>query len=214
MLFPCDTEGLATFDTFGLAIRSVNGGMHCAIVFDMVGGQPSLLHLESNYQLKAEAATPPYGWVEVGLETSNRKLMAIMADRVWRRRPAIPYGVSKLGVSFDAKTGDLRQAQLGRGLTCASFILAVFEAQGFKLLGEEGWPENANDEWQSWVVEMLRRGRAPPEQVDAVAQDIGSRRFHPTEVVASSTLSAEHFWPVPFEMARQVGAQLEICLTV
>ena len=214
MLFPCDTDGLATFDTFGLAIKSVNGGMHCAILFDIVGGQPSLLHLEWNYRLKAEAATPPYGWVEVGLQTSNRKLMAIMADRVWRRRPAIPYGLSKLGVSFDALTGDLRQGQLGRGLTCASFILAVFEAQGIKLLSEEEWPENANDEWQNWVVETLRRGPAPLEQVDVVAQDIGSRRFRPVEVVASSTLSAEHFWPVPFEVAQQVGAKLEICLAV
>lgn len=209
MLLPCDAEGLAAFDTFALAIRTVPGGTHCAMLFDMVGGEPCLLHLAWNYRLEAESAAPPYGWVEVGLQPSNRKLMAIMADRVWRRRPDIPYGISKLGVSFDALTGDLRQGALGRGLTCASFILAVFAAGGFTLLMEEAWPENANDEWQQWVVDTLKRTGAPQEQVDAVTQDIGARRFRPVEVVASSTLSAEHCWPVPFDVTQKVGAELE-----
>lgn len=74
---------------------------------------------------------------------------------------------------------------------------------------EEAWPENANDAWQQWVVDKLKDTGAPQEQVDAVMQDIGARRFRPVEVVASSTLPAEDCWPVPFDVAQALGAKLE-----
>ena len=212
LLQPCTPEGLASFDTFGLAIRRVGDhGTHCAILFQGRDGTPWILHLAWNHKLMAGPVDEHYGWVEASLTPSNKKLLALLADRIWNSRPKIPYGLTNSGVSFDPMTGELGPVPLGQGLTCATFILALLKTEGLRLLDEETWPEGANDDWQRWVVEALINDGADDEQVEAVKATIGSRRQRPAEVVGSATLSAQK-WPVVFEEAQTVAAEVEASL--
>ena len=121
------------------------------------------------------------------------------------KKPDIPYGLDKEGIFFDPNTGDLNPGERGRGLTCASFILAVLQPFGLFVLKEAEWPYHANDEWQQWVVDMLKKTGAPADQIKAVERDVGSRRFAPEEVVASSTDSP---WPIGYDRARELSKKL------
>lgn len=210
LLQPCTPQGLAAFDTFALAIRRVGpDGTHCGVLFQSADGTPWILHLAWNYRLMSGPVDDQYAWVEASLAASNRKLLAILADRIWNRQPQIPYGLTSLGVSFDPESGNINTVPPGHGLTCASFILTLLRSKGFHLLDEDTWPENANDAWHTWVVETLTADSdATEEQVRAVAATVGSRRFRPAEVVGSGTLAVEQ-WPVGFDSATAVAREIE-----
>jgi hypothetical protein len=58
-----------------------------------------------------------------------------MADR--RATPGnIPYDINSAGVCFDKNTQEFVQPPVGKGLTCATYIKAVFFHFGFSLLDE------------------------------------------------------------------------------
>lgn len=209
LLRSCDADGLVAFDTFGVAIlRTDPEQFHCAILFDRAG-TATLLHLAWNYCLSVGDVEARYWWADTGLLGPNKKLMAVIADRIATAKPRIPYGLARDILAIEPGTGKLIPGPEGKGLTCASFILAVFQSQGFEVLAENQWPENANDVWQARIVAALARDvNATPEQKRAVARDIGSRRFTPPEVVGGATVS-ETDWPVSFERAQTLSAEIQ-----
>jgi hypothetical protein len=209
LLRSCDADGLKSFDTFGLGIlRTDEDRFHCAILFDRAG-TTTLLHLAWNYRLSVGNVETRYWWAETGLLSPNRKLLAVIADRIATAKPRIPYGLDRDVLAIEPETGKLIPGPEGKGLTCAAFILAVFESAGFKLLSENQWPEDANRDWQTWIVANLADDtEATTEQVAAVARDIGSRRFTPTEVVGSATVSQLE-WPISFERAQQLSREIQ-----
>jgi hypothetical protein len=164
-----------------------------------------LLHLAWNFDLRSGEPTARYQWVPSTLSKSDEKFIAVICDRVRAASPPIPYGLDHEGVEFDGSTGQLRPHADGKGMTCASFILAILKCYGLSLLVEHEWPMDANPEWQEWIVTELSQNGAPPEHVEAVRNDVGCRRFTPQEVVAASTAKA---WPVPFQQAAQLAVEL------
>ncbi len=185
--------------------------MHCGALFQASEGELFLLHLAWNYDLRRDRPDQSYSWVKIGLAPSDRKLMAIVADRVWKARPKVPYGLSRHDLSFDPQTGALSPGLEGPGFTCASFLLALLHAQGYQLLAEEEWHLGVNPEWDAFVIEALKISGATESQIEAVNKDAGSRRFKPSEVVASSSI-AEYEWPVAYDKASVMGEDLEAIL--
>ncbi|WP_164518806.1 hypothetical protein [Sphingomonas sp. ABOLG] len=204
MLQAVDTINSDTV-SFVLAIRRISESQnHSAIAFKGEDEEFRLLHLGWNYTLYYEPLKQSYFWVDNSLDPVNAKYLAVVCDRIARRQPGIPYGLNAEGFSFDPQTGNIIPGPTGRGFTCATFILAILKAVGLELLVETSWPEEANVEWQRHIVDALRdEPDAPSEQKEAVARDIGSRRFTPEEVVGSSALSE---WPISFEEAQHFGA--------
>lgn len=94
------------------------------------------------------------------------------------------------------------------GLTCATFILAVFEAAGISLIKYDTWPENrpSDFEWQKQIITALRRTRsATPEHIKAVEGDVGSARYRPEEVAGAATANP---LPADFPLAAERGQQI------
>lgn len=95
----------------------------------------------------------------------------------------------------------------GKGFTCASFIMAVLEAYGLRLLREDEWPLDAHISWQNSMIEHFRtKGNASQEQLDALQQQTGACRFVPQEVVGASTAKP---WPVGYDKATALGIEVQ-----
>jgi hypothetical protein len=92
------------------------------------------------------------------------------------------------------------------GFTCATFVLAIFERAGIRLLDTETWPSRPEDTaWQVHVRDYLSRILAPQQLVEQVTQDIGCVRYRPEEVVAATTFSR---YPVSFKKVGPIAKQI------
>jgi len=107
--------------------------------------------------------------------------------------------------SFDPVTGAYAPRGAERGLTCATFVLAVFRTVGIDLVDVPLWPARPEDsEWIDKVVAQLRDH--DPEHADAVASDGLCARFRPTEV-SGACLVPPH--PVSFTDALRGAVALQ-----
>lgn len=208
MLKKCDTNGLARFQEFSFTIKRTTEGLHCGALFLRPDQTIGFIHLAWNYDLRIEDPDPRYFWLDIGLGSSGRKFMAIVAQRVATGSPKIPYGLDRSGIFFDENTGACTLGNMGKGLTCATFLICLLDVGGFNLLRENEWPKRANSSWTRSVLRSLRARGAEPDQIDGVKKDLDARRFKPSEVVASSVLPRST-WPVGFSSASCLAKSLE-----
>lgn len=195
---------LGNVNEIGLAIRATEWGQHAGILYQHEG-QARLLHLAFHHLLQDEVATPPYRWVQINLDPVNKIVLSALVSRIANKAPLIPYGFNSDGVCFDDQTGDLVACPAGRGLTCATFILAVFSLYAFDLVDMSTWESRAEDEiWKEQIVSLLEQ-HAPAEHVQAVREDRNAPRFRPDEVVGAST---HELWPVEFQTAQALAEQI------
>lgn len=80
------------------------------------------------------------------------------------------------------------------GLTCATLVLAVFQAAGVPLVKYDEWPVGrpGDADWQWMVVENLRAsGQGSAQHLAAMESEIGKNaaRFRPEEVAGAATIS-------------------------
>lgn len=144
----------------------------------------------------------------------------------------LPYAPGRLG-KFDSD-GSFQLGDGVHGLTCATFVLAVFEHAGLPLVDVSSWPQRSEDQkFRELIVEALQRDLAKLRQkleiytLEGVAERVSSTRarvehlehhievlrsapvsarFRPEEVAAASSLDD---CPAPFgrvtERARQLA---------
>lgn len=127
----------------------------------------------------------------------------------------LPYGVRYEGANFERTTGELRLlSPTGHGLTCATFVLALFETIDLELLQLDTWQEREDDSrWHGVIVDAIRQcvqrsnstteDRAHP---GLVADEAPCARFRPEEVVAG-ILRIESL-PVSFDVAEPLGVAI------
>jgi hypothetical protein len=111
----------------------------------------------------------------------------------------IPYGFDASGSCFDTETLDFIPPSIGKGLTCATYIKAVFSHLGLDLINESTWSLNrpSDRSWQVAVLDELRK-RASEDHITALEKDVGARQFRPAEVVGAATLPSAS-WPVALD---------------
>jgi len=200
--------GGRAFKSFALAIRAFGPDhYHSGMLYQTKDGQVMLLHLADNFDLRNEAPSERYKWAEPSLTTSRCKLLAVLCAKIASQDPKIPYGFDKTGISINSSTGAVTPGPEGKGLTCASFIMATLDAYGMRLLKEDEWPRNSHEQWQNATIERLKaREEVTEEQLAALQKDTGACRFVPQEVVGASTAKP---WPVGYEKATMLGIVLQ-----
>ncbi len=180
-------------------------------------GNVKLLHQAWHYDSRNEDAASylagfehPVWWVQPGLDEDELADLCAHAELVGRRLRdgALPY-------AFDPKNssvGDDGAVALGDslGLTCATFVLRVFDAARVELLLTESWntarssTRLADDERaQRKLVAYLRR--EAPEHAAKVEREVGCTRIRAEEVAAASGMESR---PVSFVDAALEGARL------
>lgn len=169
--------------------------------------EPRLLHLAWHLDLRNEAVRGKYVWVDPAVHERRAKQVAAFCRLVWRQNGrSIPYGFSPPSDCFDPGTARFLFGNTTLGLTCATFVIAVFHAVGLRLLDLDSWPQRADDEsWQRRILDVLRQHGASPDHVRSVEAELGAERFRPEEVGGAS---AHRPWPVEFPIALELGKRI------
>ncbi|WP_437942733.1 hypothetical protein [Sorangium sp. So ce341] len=194
---------------FAIGIPHSPEQRHIGILYKEESGSETrtrMIHLAWHHDVRSEEPKDKYMWVQPSIHPTRARVLArlckLLADKYRGRRPSIAYALRYEGGKFEPKSGNFL-TETERGLTCATFVLAVFATRGVPLLRAEEWPPRQDDEvWQRAVVEILRSTGAEAEHVAAVEQEVGCARFRPEEVAAAGTSPD---LPAPFGYASRVG---------
>jgi hypothetical protein len=180
-----------------------NNQEHCGLLYSIPPAPVMLLHLAFNHDLRNEPPSDAFCWAEIAIDDVDKLLVAVLAARFAAAGNRVPFGFDGLGISVDGASGKLRETISGKGLTCATLIMLLFETHGLELLKVAEWPSFANLDWQVGMLAALQA--AAPFHAQKVERDVGARRFTPSEVVGSASLKT---WPVGFVEARRVALRI------
>lgn len=169
-----------------------------------------LLDLQGHRILGARPPRFPsrYFWVAPDVEPEVAYVLSALCSRIAERyahpQRGIAYALRYAGETFETRAG-IFMTESGRGLTCATFVMAVFASHGVPLLQWAEWPEREEDRlWQEYIVQELHARGVEKEHIDAVKEQAtrGCARYRPEEVAAAG-LSDD--LPVGFAEAERVG---------
>ncbi len=187
---------------------------HTGIVYrdrDDPGAVTMLLHLAWHYKLTSEEVPPDYFWIvppdiDPYLAFVLVRLCGKIANNYRPGQRGLEYAFRYDDGRFDETTGAFASAS-GKGLTCATFVLAVFATYGYPLLRVEEWKEREGDrEWREKIIGWMKRSM-DDSHVAAIQDEsnTGCARFRPEEVVAAG---ASHDRPAGFAYAEALGKRI------
>lgn len=192
----------------GIAIMRIAAGQnHVGIVYSL-NNEARLCHLAWHYVLSDDPLEDHYYWGLFRLHEHVQSQIAGYVALLKQNNGVIPYGFSYNAPPFDDQ-GCYQPMAIGKGLTCATFVMTVFERQGYPLLIKDNWPDRPEDrEWKEYILECLRK-HVTPEHLEAAKNDTNAPRFRPEEVVAGAISNKP---PIPFSSAEFLA--LEILTTL
>ena len=182
-------------------------GAHVGLYYRDAHGEGTRrhLHLAWHLRLEHEQEPPPEAfWVVPRPEEFEMANLAAAAHLIATRQQdgRVPYAFDSADARFE-RDGTLQLNQ-SRGLTCATFIILMFEYVGIRLLEKETWEQNRSEERQRedaeaqrLLVEYLRSKRDHRSHGDLVAGEVGSPRIRAEEVAAASGMTGR-----PISLAR------------
>jgi hypothetical protein len=132
----------------------------------------------------------------------RRPYPSALAEIASEQQLPIPYSPHYEGIYFDRGTLRYTRFAPGDGLTCATFILAVFDALGIPLVKAHEWvPRDEDAGWLEYIVQQLEED-ASPEHIEQIRAKSNGVRYRPEEVVGALTESAP---PIGFARAEALG---------
>lgn len=195
-----------TVADLGVAIRTVQGmqQIHIGLLHKEQNEDAFVLHLRHHLDLRNELAAAPFRWLQIDLHEINRRLLVTLCRLIAARAQKIPFGFSYNGLYFTT-AGDYIFRDFGQGLTCATFVMAVFATYQIDLLKVAEWTSTADDQlWQTGQASSIR-SRFGTFVGDAVAQSIGHPRFRPEHVAAGA---ADANRPLGLNDAARLGTRI------
>lgn len=148
------------------------------------------LHLARHHSLRTEIIAHGF-WIRLGLTERQIRQLAGMCAMISEHNSAnaVPFSIyyDSNRQYFDAE-GNYLSSGLGEGLTCATFVMAIFETLGIPLLYTDVWPVEAEDKvWHVTIIQQMRGGSPHQAHFDAVSSNIGCARYRPADIVISSS---------------------------
>ncbi len=184
-------------DTVCLAISRLDKNrvqQHTGLLY-FNGDCVNFLHLAWHDTLQQDPPDKNYLWLDIPLDPVNKMHFATYCAMVYENnKDGIPYGLSLDGSDFSVD-GSFIQNEAHVGLTCATFVLRVFHAQGFNIINFEKWPSREDDKkWQLKIIGILKQ-HVPNEYFNSQYEKIlsGVARFKPEEVVVAGALENPPF---------------------
>lgn len=181
---------------------------HCGIIYRRTPQDLRFLHLAFHFDLRDDAFDRTYWWAPSGLDPVNQRILAAFASLILMGDPAIPYGFDSDGIVFDRTTGELYPPPVGKGLTCATFVLAVFRTYGFEPLLDTSWEARPDDaQWQQKILSWMEESNAATEHLDAIRAAGEALRYRPEEVVGCAVQAIEE-WSIDYQRALALAAEV------
>jgi hypothetical protein len=159
--------------------------------------QHEFLHLAWQCALVRTHVNANYLWVDPAIPQRRLLQVAAICDTIANANlsDGIPYSFGPPNDCFSVNDCKFLLGPTNTGLTCASFVLAVFHRAGFPLIRYGSWPPpDAEDiAWQRQVVESLTNkqitdpAKVTQAHIDAVRLEVGSSvRYRPEHVAAAA----------------------------
>jgi hypothetical protein len=107
---------------------------------------------------------------------------------------------------------EFRAGDLGTGLTCASFIVLVFDSVHLSIIDEQTWPIDRPEDaqWRERIIALLVATAMPAERALRIKDSQSEARVRPEEIAGAFVQTP---WPVEFHkaatVAREIVAELE-----
>ncbi|MRG93538.1 hypothetical protein [Polyangium spumosum] len=149
----------------------------------------------------------PAAVIKLSLDPLIDETLQVLARRVARRyaNTGLAYGFGEATATFDQGTGALTDDDAA--FTCATFVLAMLRSVGVQMIDVSRWREPTEEDlrWQrdigdvlvQWIQRSIH-GADLTRAEERVEQDLGARRYRPTDVAAAS-LFGPGTWPVGAE---------------
>lgn len=175
---------------------------------DADAGRLLMLHLRWHFRLSNDEPDVSFLWVDPAAHPKRLVQVAAICRQVWRANQTggIPYGFSEPADCLDPETCKFLVGESRLGLTCASFVLAVFHRAGLQLVNYPSWPLNrpGDREWQESIINLLESKGAELNHVAALRSEVGhgAVRYRPEEIAGAAT---EASLPVAFSLASERG---------
>lgn len=200
---------------FGLAIQvtdPVNGQLH-AVALYRFDGRLMIGDLQSHFRTRRAdvRASDSLFWIAPDLSHEDQRILAATID-AWLDLNAnkIPYSVAHPGgVIF--KDNVWVGNEPGQGLTCATFIVALFDELGIPFIELGSWEERAGDvEWAERILVALAPFMSA-EHIEAQRERIGTAiRVRPADIAAAGHLIRQDMdAPLPFRDVEPLSATIE-----
>lgn len=186
---------------------------HVGIVHRADGGPVLVLHLAWHRDLRNESVddlNAPAVWIEPSLPAARLRAIAAYGRLVAEASGRfIPYGFNHPRGALSAE-GKCLLTQSGEGLTCATFVLAIFDVCGWPLVNYDDWPTDRPEDrqWRDRIMKLLaeRRDSNAKQHANDLLREPPATRFRPEEV-AGAALSDS---PVSFKTAASNAARLRV----
>lgn len=173
-----------------------------------------MLHLAFHEDLRSEPPDPEKYvlWTRPSIEKDRGSAVAAFCRRIVKKAKhrQVPYGFSDPDDFFESD-GTFILGRAKMGLTCASFVLAVFQKAGVPLARIAEWPPPTPEDIDAKrdLIRRLQSEHVPAEQISACESDMGKVRFRPLQVVGASTA---HPFPSSYEHANSVARSIKALL--
>jgi hypothetical protein len=204
----------------GIAITGDINQRHIGILFRTnKQNAPKLLHLAFHQRLKCEDSSEyasEYYWLHCPSFSDDEQLqLAVWFEKVFSiNGRSIPYGLAYSSMGYFDQNGTFIQSERKCGLTCATFVMALFEDFNFPIIDVDSWVSREDDiDWQNHIIDMMKadQNKHPNLYSDShiinQSSNIGvALRFRPEEVAVSANIFEDN--PVVFEIAEPLGKEL------
>lgn len=168
-----------------------------------------LLHVPSHMGSVRGRLRNDYGWLEPILPRPLARLLLAQCVRIMERYATggLPYGLRYACALFD-KDGEYKPNG-DKGLTCATFVLAVFASAGLELLRRDEWFLRIDDIPDKMrLIRGVRDGGTEQHAAALESEDeMAAPRFRPEEVAAAGTVDGSAL-PLGFPEAEARGAAI------
>jgi hypothetical protein len=206
---------------FAIKIVPQSTQNHVGLIYRSHNSKIMLLHLAWHYDLRHQEWDGTYYWLELsGLETELQETFADWAVLVADATPGtpIPYSVIfRVDRNFD-QGGQFINLNDGSGLTCATFLLALFNDFNLPLIDISTWPKARKGDfvWLRRILRFLRHTVLKDQKMPAwvwleqFKQRHQLKRFRPEEVFATAGLFAGE--PLKFTEVEIAGHNINAAL--
>lgn len=153
---------------------------------------PRLLHLAWHFDLRNESSICPQSiWSSPNIPEPRLKQVAASCRLIWKKheKQGLPYAFSSPKAFFDL-SGDFISRPNRIGLTCSSFVLAVFHHARIHLLDYGTWQHRDEDlKRKDDLLDYLSKTKSvDSNHIDAVNKQVHLFRYSPIDVITSAAL--------------------------
>lgn len=187
-----------------IVICRAGDNLHSGLLYLDTNSAVRVLHLGWQDRLYNSWGWPRL-WAAPDVEPERLASVAALCRLIWEDYEAkkkFPYGLKFLQTSF-SPNGQLLLGPGAKGLTCATFVLAVFNSFGIQIVNESDWPVR-QDEDRRFLDRM--RPHMDPGHFALLEAEIseGCRRIRPEEVVGACSCHL----PALFVPSREAGDEV------